>query len=317
MGRSSSQRPRADVNGPHARRAREVVVSAVWRDAPPTEVDDATLGAALRLARRNLVEGHLARAYPHRLASEVRRVHEARAAFHRNLEEASGRLAAGGVQPILIKADASEDYLYGNFDLVVGEDAWSSAVQALLDWGERCSAHPAERHKILIHPANGPAAHLHRSVSWFDVPVVPTDRLRARAHRQDGASWWVPAPVDTFRILLAHAAFQNLALDLSELLQLRRLLDSTSVPASRNEAATEGWGVGFDRVLRAAVEGIRRLDAGESLKLPMPLSVVSSLWVGIEHASYLWRSRRKRIAAYEMALRPPLVLAKRGRAILR
>jgi hypothetical protein len=294
--------------------ARQVLAAVAWADEPPPPVDDATLAAAVVLARRNQVEGRLAGAYPDRLAGELARVREATAAFRRNLGQAAGRLRAAGVTPVLIKADPAEAYVYTNFDLVVGDDGWPAAVAALAPWGARSSAYWLERDKLLVHPTGGPAAHLHRSVAWFEVPVVPTERLRARALPSGDGAWWLPAPVDALRITCAHALFQNLAFDLSELRSLRRqLADDDLVAAARAEAAAEGWRRGFEAAVTTAAQAIARLDRGWAVGLPVPLEVPASLAAGLEHAAHLAAHGRLGVAGRELALRGPLVAAKRRR----
>lgn len=295
-------------------RAPALLVETVWHRAPDPTADDRTLGEALALARSNEVEGRFARAYPERLAPEVREIAGRTAAFRRNLREAAGRLEDAGVPAVLIKADPDEDFEYGNFDLVVGGDSWEDAVRALEPWSVRRTAHPAERTKLLLHPAGGPAAHLHREVSWFDVPVIPTERLQARAVRREGESWSLPAPVDALRIALAHAAFQNLAFTLAELETLRRLLATELVEQALLEAEAEGWRRGFSRSLRTAAAAMRRLDAREPVRLPAPLSAWSSIAIGLEHGAGLWRSGSRLRAGRELALRFPLVAAKKMRA---
>jgi hypothetical protein len=294
--------------------ARQLLVAVAWAGETAPAVDDATLAAAVALARRNQVEGRLAGAYPDRLAGELARVREATAAFRRNLEQAAGRLQAAGVTPVLIKADPAEAYVYTNFDLVVGNDGWPAAVAALTPWGARTSAYWLERDKLLVHPADGPAAHLHRSVAWFEVPVVPTRRLRARALPTGDGAWWLPAPVDALRITCAHALFQNLGFDLSELRSLRRqLADGDLVEAARAEAAAEGWRRGFEAAVTTAVQAIGRLDQGRTVRLPVPLEVPASLAAGLEHAAHLAVHGRLGLAARELTLRGPLVAAKRRR----
>jgi hypothetical protein len=292
--------------------ARELVVAVAWAGGPAPAADDATLAAAVALARRNQVEGRLAAAYPDRLAGELARVREAAGAFARNLAQAAGRLAAAGVTPVLIKADPAEAYVYTNFDLVVGDDGWAAAVAALVPWAAGTSAYWLEPDKLLVHPADGPAAHLHRSVAWFGIPVVLTDRLRARARPATGGDWRVPGPVDALRITCAHAVFQNLAFDLSELRGLRGPLgDADLVAAARAEAAAEGWRRGFEAAVATATVAMHRLDQGRPVPLPVPLGALAGLAAGTEHALHLAAAGRPWLAARELALRGPLVAAKR------
>ncbi|MFI8962795.1 lipopolysaccharide biosynthesis protein [Streptomyces sp. NPDC053493] len=314
-------------------RAVRLLVDAVWRDRPGPATDAELLGA-LAVARRNQVEGVLARAYPERLAATRAEVAAATGLFRRNLAESTARLRAAGIPAVLIKADLSGDYVYGNFDLVVPDGHWRRAQEALAGWYVRRERYWLERStKVLLDPPSGPAAHLHTSVSWFGVPVVPTDRLFARAAppngdgrtdartdgradaRTDGrgAAWLVPCPADRLRIWLAHALFQNLTLDLSELLALRALLTPEVVAEACREAGREGWAAGGGRALDTALDAMARLDRGEPVPLPVPLPVATSLRAGAEHSGHLLGQGRVRAAAREASLRVPLVVAKHVR----
>jgi hypothetical protein len=308
--RGKHSKPRRNSRSKRSARSLEILIRAVWLDSPPSRVEPSEIEGALRLARRNHVAGRLARAYPKLLPNELARAQEHTAAFRGNLAESTRRLLGAGIQPVLIKAN---DCTYSNFDLVVGDEGWSRAIEALVPWGRRCSRHRAEPGKVLVHPETGPAAHLHREVSWFGVPIVSSQRLAARSVRNGGDTWWVPEPVDELRIILAHAAFQNLALDLSELLSLRGLLQPRFFEEARAEANAEGWGRGFDFVFALALSATRRLDRADVLPLPFPLPVIGSISIGVEHATYLWRVRKRAAAARETALRMPLILAKRRR----
>lgn len=293
------------------------LVNAVWRGLPPDEPDDRTLAAALVVARRNEVSGRLARACPERLAEELRAVAAASRAFREALSAASGRLAAAQVPHVLIKADPSGDHVYGNFDLVVAPGGWDRAIAALDGWAVRRSVHPLEREKLLLHPADGPAAHLHRSVSWFDVPVLTAEELLRDAVPSPDGPWRVPDPPGTLLVALAHVAFQTLELTLAELLALRPLLTEPVVAQARERAAAGGWAAGFELAVAEARELARRLDAGRPARLPHPLPVALSCRVGVEHAAAGWATGRRLSAARELGLRPVLIAAKRRRARLR
>ncbi|MEU8519948.1 hypothetical protein [Streptomyces sp. NBC_01216] len=312
---------------PDGERSVRVLVDAVWHGRPRPATEAELLGA-LALARRNQVEGVLARAYPERLATTRAEVAAATGLFRRNLFESTGRLRSAGIPTVLIKADLSGDYVYGNFDLVVPYGRWQHAQEVLAGWYVRRERYWLERSsKVLLDPASGPAAHLHTAVSWFGVPVVPTDRLFARAlpagsgdpdvaagrARDPRPDWLIPCPADRLRIWLAHALFQNLTLDLSELLALRPLLRPDVVAEALREAAREGWSAGGGLALGAARDAMARLDRGEAVRLPLPLSVGTSLRVGAEHSGHLLGQGRLRVAAREASLRVPLVVAKRVR----
>jgi hypothetical protein len=297
--------------------ANRLLVDAVWRGAA-RPADDLTLRQALVLARSNQVEGRLARAYPVQLAGTRAEVDAATRQFRRNLLEVTGRLRAEGIDTVLIKADLAGDYVYGNFDLVVPERQWEAAHAALTGWYTHKSVYWLERStKVLLEPPAGPAAHLHKAVSWFGVPVVPTDRLFDRAVPDGGHPWHIPNQPDQLRIWLAHGLFQNLSLDLSELLAIRGLLRPDVVAEARRETAREGWLVAGRTALVAALRAMERLDHGVEVRLPVALPVTASLQVAAEHPLHLLRQGRAWTAARDAALRPPLVVAKKRRMYVR
>ena len=323
--------------------ARPLLVRAVWGDDPLPDPPEPLLRAGLRSARRNDVEGAFVRAYQDRLAAELLDLESTVLAYRANLHDACRLLSRAGVTPILIKADPEEDFTYSNFDLVVGDDGWDRAVEALSSWATRRSSYPLERHtKLLLYPSSGPAVHLHRSVSWFDVPVIPTPDLRAGAVPAAGVECLLPAPIDRFRIVLAHAAFQNHSLSLGELRQLRALSGGGAVEAASARAGAEGWGRGFREAWSAAAEAIRRLDSrrldsrphattqplaarGElpsaaptnagPPRLPVPLPLRATAVTALEHAAFLLRRGAPILAARELALLEPLLVAKRRAAL--
>jgi hypothetical protein len=301
------------VNVTKRRSATTVVAASVWRGEVP-QVDDADLTAALQEAERNQVQGVLARRYPERLADLLRSVEAATTEFRANLADATVRLRNAGIQPVLIKADPEGDYVYTNFDLVVGEQ-WDAARRALSGWYVRTSGHPLEPDKLLLHPASGPAAHLHQVVSWFGVPVVPADRLATRASMST-RGWLTPDPADELRIWLAHAVFQNLALDLSELLAIRPLLRPEIVAEAEEEAQREGWRRAFLAALRTARDAVACLDDGRHVSLPVPLGPSASVAVAREHVGHLLRTGHVAAARREAALRGPLAVVKRCRLAL-
>jgi hypothetical protein len=288
--------------------ALEQVLGAAWPGrAVPAPTGE--LGPALRLARANQVQGALARQYPELLAEELHRVERATAAFDRALGEAGGILRRHGVDPVLIKCVPGADHVYSNFDLVVGEQL-AEAVTALDGWGVRASGHPLERTKIFVQPPEGPSAHLHQEASWWDVPVVDGAGLHARA--TDCGNWLAPAPVDQLRIWIAHALFQNLSVDLSELIALRSLLRTDLVDEAAAACREEGWERSFRRVVAAVTAAVDALDAGASVPVPVRLPVRSSVELR-DHVVHLARTGRAPAALREAALRGPLLLAKARR----
>jgi hypothetical protein len=287
-----------------------VVVDAVWH-GNTTSLDNEALCAALCLAERNHVQGLLARAYPARLAGLLARVEATTAQFHSNLEEVTRRLCSAGVRPILIKADHVDYYVYTNFDLVVGEQL-ATARRALAGWYSQASVHPLEPDKVLLHPPVGPAAHIHRTVSWFGIPIIRADRLASHAS-ETGGGWLKPSRSDELRIWLAHAAFQNLAFDLSELLALRDLISPEVVAEARVDAQQEGWRRAFDETLHVAWDTITSLDARHRVRLPVPLSPSTSLAVLRQHVRHLFETGQASAAVREVVLRAPLAAVKRFR----
>jgi hypothetical protein len=152
-------------------------------------------------------------------------------------------------------------------------------------------------------------------VSWFGVPVVPTEELLDRASG-NGHGCLSPAPVDELRIWLAHAMFQNLALDLSELFAVRDLLRPDLVESGREKAAREGWRTGYDAAVAAARSAIDRLDGGAPLGLPVQLPLPLSLRAGAEHAYHMHLRGQHFAASRAAALRVALVAAKQRRRML-
>lgn len=300
-------RPRTDAH----EAALEQVLGAAWPGRSVPEPTD-QLDLALRLARANQVQGALARRYPDVLGEELHRIERASAEFDEALREAGSILRSRGIDPVLIKYVPGVDHEYSNFDLVVG-DQLTDAVTALTGWGLRTPGHPLERTKIFVEPPGRPAAHLHQDVSWWDVPTVDRAGLRARA--ADGGSWLVPAPVDQLRIWVAHALFQNLSVDLSELLALRPLLRMDLLDDAAAACRLEGWERSFRRVVAAVGDVVDALDAGAPVRVPVRLPVLASVDLR-EHVIHLGRTGRAGAAVREAALRGPLLLAKARRVRL-
>lgn len=294
----------------------ELLVRVAWHGERAEDPDRAVLDRALRLARFNDVEPLLVDAYSARLARETRAIDAAVGLFQQNLAFACKRLDDAAVSAVLIKALPTDRYMYSNFDVVVGDDGWDAAVSCLAAWAPRTSAHPLERTKLLLYPVAGPAVHLHRSVAWFDVPIISTPQLRQRSTRPRGSPVNLPDGPDALRILLAHALFQNLSLSLGELLEYRALIENGTEAEARARARREGWVRGFDVATRTARQTIRSLDTLRPTPLPVGLPTLGSVVTGAEHAMHLATSGRRRLAVREVALRGPLIIAKR-RAVAR
>ncbi|MFK4100563.1 lipopolysaccharide biosynthesis protein [Streptomyces sp. NPDC019531] len=308
--RHGDVRPRGDTAPAPAR----LLLDAVWRhDVRPAGNDE--LRRALAAARDSNTEALLARAYPQQLAETVAEVEKREASFRSNVCEATERLLAAGIPSVLIKADGPGEHVGGDFDLVVPDGRWAAAAKTLSGWCVRRERYWLERStKVLLWPPSGPAAHLHASVSWFGVPVMPNTPLFARALAADDRPWLEPHPADRLRIWLAHALFQNLSFELSELLAIRPLLQPDVMAEARRESAREGWGTAHSQALATAIEAVGRLDQGESVTLPMPLPAKVSLHVAVEHTPRLLREGRIEGAVREAALRVPLCVAKSRKA---
>lgn len=295
--------------------ASAVLLAAAWRGERLDGVDAGALDAALQLARRNHVAGLLARAYSAELSEELARVEAGNAATRRNLAAVSRLLRGRGVVPVLVKFDANLDSEYSNFDVVCGSQGFATAVDALGDWAVSTSTHPLERDKLLMHPPEGPAAHLHRHLSWFGVTVITAERLREGAVEGPGG-FLVPSAATALRSHVAHACFQNLGVELDELLTLRSLLQPSTVADAQAAAASEGWGRSFTAAVAAIGDAVRRLDAGLPVRLPLRLPLGVAAASGWEHALAQARGGHAGAALREAALRAPLLLAKRRRARL-
>jgi O-antigen/teichoic acid export membrane protein len=299
---------RSTTGGPALR----LLTEAVWRAKAP-DATHAELEAALTLARCNQAEGRLALAYPQQLSHVLAEVRVADELLARNIQQVTGRLRQAGIPSVLIKSGEPGDYVHTDFDLVVARQHWDRAFAALADWYVHRSTYWLERStKTFLHPPVGPALHLHAAVAWFGVPVLPTSQLLARAS-MNGHGCLSPAPADRLRIWLAHAVFQNLSLDLSELFAVRDLLQPQVIEAARGHADREGWRAGFDGALATAEAAIDRLDRGLPVTLPMALPLPLSVRAGVEHAHHLQQTGEKAAAARETALRIPLVVRKRRR----
>jgi hypothetical protein len=289
-----------------------LLTEVVWRAKVP-DATPAELERALALARRNQAEGRLALAYPRQLSHVLAEVRVADELLARNIQQVSGCLQQAGIPSVLIKSGEAGDYVHTDFDLVVARQHWDAAFTALAGWYVHRSTYWLERStKTFLYPPVGPALHLHAAVSWFGVPVLPTKQLVTRAN-MNGHGCLSPAPADRLRIWLAHALFQNLSLDLSELFAVRELLQPGVIKAAHGHADREGWRAGFDGALAAAEATINRLDLGLPVAVPMALPMPLSIRAGVEHARHLQRAGENAAAAREAALRIPLVVAKRRR----
>ncbi len=308
-----------------AHSATRMMVAAAWHSHRLPAEGVQVLALSRQLARRHLVERRLLDTYRDSFPPSAHRELEVQEdMLWANLSGAALRLQRAGVETVFIKSGlegidggsgrrpAVPLAEYGDFDLVVGADGWDAAHGALEGWGQPDKPHPLEPHKLVLRPERGPAAHLHRDAEWFGVPVIPASELRARARPlPELPGILLPTPADALRLWVAHAVFQNLAFDLLELLEVRRLAESDTVAQASDLAAYEGWGGAFADALAVARRAIAELDDGGLPRLPFPLPAVSSLLHGWRHATRLLVCGRGWPAVRELALRPALVAAKR------
>lgn len=267
--------------------AASLLIDAVWRGAPP-KATDAELQQALELARRNRVEGRLARAYPAQLAGVLAETCATDELFALRVGQVTGCLRYAGIPAVLIPAGLPSDQEGASIEMVVPERYWRRALAALADWYEHNATYRlGQSTTAMLYPAAGPELRLHTSASWFGVPVFSTDRLVSRA-RWNRSGLLVPAPADYLRIWLAQALFQDLVLDLSALLTVCGMLHPAVIKDARAEARREGWHGGFDDVLAAAGDAIDRMDRGLPVSLPVPLPLTPALGAPSVPAPY-WR----------------------------
>lgn len=298
--------------------AASVMVEAVWRGRPLANASDHDVQQARILARRNLVEDWVIRAYSDRLPVAAA---EARGRFERwrsNLDELATVLGAAGVSAVLIKSglegrDQADDrppaaVEYGDIDLVIGVAGWDRALAAVREWGKIEAAAPIEPHKVMVRPGRGPAAHLHRDAEWFGIPVIPLRSLRAEAQPLTNGVLVPSVPV-AMVVLIAHAVFQTLELTLSDLVELRRLLAAGGMD-QRLATDASGWEQAARRTLHQALAAIEALDRGLLCRLPISLAGARSIEDGWRHARHLSRTGRPGVAVREALLRPCLVAAK-------
>jgi hypothetical protein len=287
-----------------------IVSAACWRDVRLEGVDDRRLSAALDLARRNRVAGRLARVFPDRLSAEIEAADTANRELRVNLATVSQLLRSAGIDAVLVKFDQKADAEYGNFDLVTGDDGFAMTREALRTWTVRTSRHPLEPDKVLLHPRSGPAAHIHRGLSWFGIEVISAPQLRAEA-TIGIAGLLVPGHAEALRSHVAHGCFQNLAYDLGELISIRALMTPEVMELALRRAVREGWGRSFSAALTTVRLACDRLDAGLPVRLPVALPVTDAASAGVEHAMRQLRRGHVASAARELGLRGPLLIAKR------
>jgi O-antigen/teichoic acid export membrane protein len=270
------------------RSAVSLLTDTVWRGTA-RNATDAELHRALVLARTNRVEGRFASAYPVHLPDVLAEVRVADDLFARNLRQVVERLDYAGIPAVLINVKRPGDHISTNIDMAVSAPYCCSVLTVLADWYVYSSTYRLGRStRVALYPPLGPALHLHTGTSWFGIPVLRTERLIARAHR-NRHGFLIPAPDDFLRICLAHALFQGQPLYLSELLNVRDLMRPNVITAARAEAIWEGWPNGFDRALATVHRALRRLDRGLPIGLPVTLPASLFLEAKTEHARY-WNS---------------------------
>jgi hypothetical protein len=287
-----------------------IVAAAAWHRRRLDNVDARTLELATAIARRNQVLERLATVYPEFLSTQLRELRAHSHLLNTNIQEVARLLSAAGIRAVLIKASKPPGSEYSNFDVVVGRRGWVAAREALREWTRGSTRYWLETDKLLLHPSSGPAAHLHKDVSWFGVVIIKGDALLERAEASNGELLW-PAAADALRIYLAHAAFQNLSFDLAELIELKGLVTPENEAVAFQAAKHEGWEATFASTLLTAKTAIARLNRSRPLRLPIPLPLHVAALAGAEHGCRTLLREKSLSGAREMALRAPLIVTKR------
>lgn len=250
--------------------ATSLLAEAVWCESVPA-ASDAALLRALSLARRNRVEGRLARAYPDQLGGVLAEVSAASELFRRNLGHATKRLKEAGIPAAFIKLARVSDHVCTSIELVVSEGDWKRAVVLLEEsYGDSAVYRLDRSWKALLMPSAGPKLQLHTGLSWFGIPALSTDDLLAHC-RCNAQGLLVPLAPDYLRISVAYASYRQFALDLSALLTISELNHPQLITAARVAAGQEGWGARFDSGLAAASTAMATLDRGLPVDLPISL----------------------------------------------
>jgi hypothetical protein len=254
------------------RSAVAVLTEAVWQQAAP-RASAAEVGQALELARLNRVAGRLARAYPEALADVLTEAGVADRAYTRLVDHSAICLLEAGI-PALLLPGAPVDRDDPVVDLVVAEPDWPRGLAALSGLATYGRPGHFRSDGGRAGSTNSPPVRFHTDLSWLGVPIHPS-RLLARA-RPAPHGLLILAAADQLRILLAEGLFYRLALDLHQLLALRRLLHPSVVAEARIEAEWEGWRMAFDQGLRTATEAIGRLDERLPVGLPVPMPALAA-----------------------------------------
>jgi O-antigen/teichoic acid export membrane protein len=268
-----------------------LLIAAVWLGAPP-KITDAELQQALELARRNRVEGRLARAYRAELPAVLTEARAIDGLFALHLGQVTGCFRNLGIPAVLmtpsvlLTARKPGGRRRASIELIVPERHWARAMAALADRYVHSTTYQLGQHiSTMLYPPVGPELHLHTGAAWFGLPVVSTDRLLSRA-RWDRRGLLVLAPADYLRVWFAQALFHDLVLDLSSLMTICKLLQPAVITDARTEASREGWRAGFEDVLAAASSAIDQLDRGLPVSLPVPLPLTPTLRAAAAPAPY-------------------------------
>ena len=190
--------------------------------------------------------------------------------YTRNLLQAVDHLQNAGIPAVLIKSGLRGDHVSTSIDLVVSEQDGRGALSALADWSVDSIVDRLEySSRAAFYPRTGPVLYLHTGLSSLGISTLPTRRLLGRACR-NRYGVLVPVATDYLRIRLAQALSQDLALDLSLLLAVRKLMRPGIIKVARGEASREGWVGSFDRALATTRCVMADLDRGLPVDLPVP-----------------------------------------------
>ena len=106
------------LQSPQEEPATSLLIEAVWRRTSP-KAADAELRQALDVARRNRVEGCLARAYPAQLADVLEEARAADELFALHVGQVTGCLRHAGIPAVLIPVGTPGDHIGASIEMVI------------------------------------------------------------------------------------------------------------------------------------------------------------------------------------------------------
>lgn len=250
-----------------------LLADSVWRRRV-RPVHRQELNRALDMARRNGVEGRLACVYADQLPEVLMEVDNSYAQFEHALEFTARCFNSAAIIAIFPEARLPSDHVCEAIDFMILARDWHRALHALSNryLPGSGSLHVSPPTAYLCS-SDGPVLRLHTTGSWFGVPRLDAETLLKGAYRSN-LGFLIPGPSEYLRILLARAVFRKMSLSMSDLLTLRKLLQTHILTQARAAAWSEGWNDGFETALSAACAAIQRLDRGDPVELPIQLAAI-------------------------------------------